>query len=54
MTTADFTANRWQVATVDLKNMSLIRWTISCQAHDIHCNDFEIQILEGNIFKARC
>ena len=46
MKTADFTANRWQVATVDLKKMSWIRWKISRQAHDhdILCTDTEFQI----------
>ena len=44
MKTADFTANRWQVATVDQKNMSWIRWKISRQTHDILCTDTEFQI----------
>ena len=44
MITADFTANRWQVATVDQKNMSSILWKISRQASDILCTDTEFQI----------
>ena len=43
MITADFTANRLQVATVDLKNMSYIRWKISRQAHYILCTDTGFQ-----------